>query len=53
LCELWKKGVNDKNVVFLHVPVHSEPEDIERGRRVTEELIRAIFDSWKGGKSVK
>ena len=44
--------MENKHVVFLHVPVHSEPEDIEKGRRVTEELIRAISDSLKRGRSV-
>jgi len=51
LCELWKKRVKNKTAIFLHVPVHSTPKDIENGRRVTLELIKAIADDWERAES--
>ena len=38
---LWKHK-QDKRVVFLHVPSHSDESSIVRGREVLIELIRAL-----------
>ena len=44
--EYWRRDPEGHlPVVFLHVPGGNEEEDLERGRRVTLELIRALVDS--------
>jgi len=46
LVEYWRRYPSgDRPVVFLHVPGDAEAEDIERGRRITLALIRALVES--------
>ncbi|MCJ1306053.1 hypothetical protein MMC08_008871 [Hypocenomyce scalaris] len=46
LVEYWRRDPEGHlPVVFLHVPGGNEEEDLERGRRVTLELIGALVDS--------
>lgn len=38
--------VEDRPVLFLHVPAESDPEVLERGRQVTLSLIEAMAEDW-------
>ncbi|KAI2635181.1 putative pyroglutamyl peptidase type I [Xylaria nigripes] len=44
LAHLWKQQ-RPKNVVFLHVPLHSDEESIVRGVELALTLIRSIVES--------
>lgn len=39
------KKEEDRRVVFLHVPVNSDPVAVENGIEITIELIRAMVQS--------
>lgn len=41
LARLWKEE-REREVVFFHVPVDSEPRDIMLGKNILVELIRSI-----------
>lgn len=44
LAHLFRKG-EDRRVVFLHLPVESDPVSVEAGVQITLELIRALVQS--------
>lgn len=41
----WKRGAEERPVMFLHVPDCPTEEDVEVGRQVTVGLIRALVES--------
>ena len=41
----WKRGAEERPVMFLHVPDCPTEEDVEVGRQVTMGLIRALVES--------
>jgi hypothetical protein len=41
----WKCGSEERPVMFLHVPDCPTEEDVEIGRQVTMELIKALVES--------
>jgi pyrrolidone-carboxylate peptidase len=48
LSHFWRKNDDhngDRPVVFLHVPPESDEEALQKGREVTEALIRAMVES--------
>lgn len=50
MLEYWKRDKEgERPVMFLHVPAEAGREDIERGAKVAEGLIRALVESrgWK------
>ena len=47
LSHFWRGDSGKRSVIFLHVPPESEEEVLEKGRKVTEVLIRAIVASEK------
>ncbi|KAI0204734.1 putative pyroglutamyl peptidase type I [Astrocystis sublimbata] len=52
LAHLWKQG-KPRKIVFLHVPLHSDTESLQRGVELVLTLIRSIAESeWEKKKSV-
>ncbi|KAI1369509.1 hypothetical protein F5Y08DRAFT_292185 [Xylaria arbuscula] len=50
LAHLWKKQ-RARKVVFLHVPLHSDPESLQRGVELVLTLIRSLAESeWEKEK---
>ena len=45
LAYFYKKDGRERPVMFLHVPVLPKEEDVAKGRKVAEALIRALVDS--------
>lgn len=46
MLEYWRRGWKEAiPVVFLHVPIGFEDEDISRGRDITTALIKALVES--------
>ncbi|KAF2084572.1 peptidase C15, pyroglutamyl peptidase I-like protein [Saccharata proteae CBS 121410] len=46
----WEEAVEDRPVIFLHVPDCPGEKEIEQGVLVTEALIRALVESWLAGR---
>lgn len=43
-------GVEDRPVLFMHVPAESDPETLRRGVVATTALLRAMADTWSVSK---
>lgn len=42
--------VEDRPVLFLHVPAESDPEALRKGVLATTALLRSMADSWSVSK---
>jgi len=40
----WKRGDGDKKVVFFHVPWLKGEKELDRGKKVTMDLVRAVAE---------